>query len=234
MASESETPGATEGEPEPSRSAPDAECSTPSAGAPPPPAWRPEWKRKSERRAEAVRARQDAGVVASPDIWWCPQGPAGGGVPTVGTSAKPRKRGPAKHQLSPAEAEEIAARRHGGQSQVGIAADMGRAIMTIRQEIESGRHKSLLAALTDRHLEQLGEAFREAIQSARHDLTIPETCWQARGEARKWVLEALEREARIRGALPVAGEQAQGQGQYTLTELLTVLRRVEVRPGETA
>jgi hypothetical protein len=90
-------------------------------------------------------------------------------------------------------------------------------------------HRALMAQLAERHLEDLAAAYRRALVSALADLDSPE--WMARDKAREWLSKTIEAGDKSRGlghGAQMVAEAAAASGQYTLTEVLTVLRQVQV------
>lgn len=127
--------------------------------------------------------------------------------------------------MSPAQQEEIAARRHEGETAAETAREMGLSGSAVLAERKTERHQGLMRLLAERHLEELAQGMHQAMISALADLTSGE--WQARDRAREWLLRAGERIDASRGLLAQVTD-ADASGKPTLTEVLMVLRQTQV------
>lgn len=134
--------------------------------------------------------------------------------------------------VTTAERKEMARLRMAGASRDEICKATGRCAEAVSAALKHPETVALLKRLADELDEELAANYRAAVRSVAVDLQ-PGAEYQARIDARRQAREMVKEADQIRGlaqeqAAPRAAE-GQGQAQYTLTELLSVMRRVEVK-----
>jgi hypothetical protein len=116
-----------------------------------------------------------------------------------------------------------------------ICRETGRCADAVSAALRHPETLALLKRLADELDNQLAENYRAAVQRVARDLGANE--WQARADATRQAREMVKEADQIRSlAQQQAGAPTEGgTRQYTLTELLVVLRRAEEsNPGGAA
>lgn len=142
----------------------------------------------------------------------------------------PPKRGRG-HPVTTAERREIAKLRIAGATRDEICQSTGRGAEAVSAALKHPETVSLMARLGQQYEDRLAALYGRVLEAVEQDLKS-EVAY-LRSQAQDRALRLIEAGDKARGLLAQAQAQAapgEGQaGQYTLTEVMTVLRQVQTQ-----